>query len=373
MGIYQRVKKGKWSAKEDVILLAFSEEKGPRPLWSELNCHPDPGQRLNRDSKSCRLRYENHLKPGLKHGPLTTEEQAVVVKMQLEVGNKWALIAAQLEGRTDNALKNWWNARFKPRKKNRHSDKDSRQIAREGKPTKHLQRMTNSCHLRPDGMSEEELSSGSSSRHDGQEAKRSMEPLASSTEVLMTKREFHHAAFGRGDRPDRITVGNLRAGLRKVPSISNHLSKGTGSELTEDRDSSECSRSGSPRTSNSEEPPASMQGLVLEGVPTKAAPAETLLNNPPGSTDIVWGPFDAGLNGNWGPGCDVGLGWKIAMLQQSAISDEAQSPLDEGMAPHCSLLVSTHRNLLEFRVDVWARSEVLGSIARTNDAGVPYI
>ena len=350
MGVSQRVKKGKWSAEEDAILLAFAEEKGPRPLWSELNLHPDPEQWLNRDSKSCRLRYENHLKPGLKHGPLTTDEQKVVVKMQLEVGNKWALIAAQLQGRTDNALKNWWNAQFKPRKKNELSDKDSRQIYRDGKHVKNAKRTTTGCQIYPDGMSEGEFSSGNYSRHEDEEVKRSMEPLTYSKGVLSTGHVLHHhAALRRRDRPGRITVGNLRAGLRKVPSSSNHLSKGTGSELTEDRDSSECSRSDSPRMPKREEDLAPMQGLVLEGMPTKAAPTENLLNNPSDGMDIAWGPFGAGLNGNWGTGFDVGLGWKAAMLQQTAISDEAQSPLDEGMDPLCSLLVSTDSDHIDFK------------------------
>ncbi|KAL6650708.1 hypothetical protein ACP70R_009633 [Stipagrostis hirtigluma subsp. patula] len=101
--------KGPWSAEEDEVLRQHVREHGPRN-WSSIQSKA----LLRRTGKSCRLRWVNKLRPGLKTGcKFSPEEQRTVISLQAKLGNKWATIAAHLTGRTDNDVKNFWSTRQK--------------------------------------------------------------------------------------------------------------------------------------------------------------------------------------------------------------------------------------------------------------------
>ncbi|KAK1369791.1 hypothetical protein POM88_035883 [Heracleum sosnowskyi] len=59
---------------------------------------------LDRDAKSCLERWKNYLKPGIKKGSLSEEEQCLVIRLQVKHGNKWKKIAAEVPGRTAKRL-----------------------------------------------------------------------------------------------------------------------------------------------------------------------------------------------------------------------------------------------------------------------------
>ncbi|KAL9270491.1 Transcription factor MYB65-like protein [Drosera capensis] len=100
--------KGPWTSREDELLEEYVCLHG-EGNWNAIQARTG----LARSGKSCRLRWTNHLRPGLKREPITSEEEALIVELHAKMGNKWARIAEELPGRTDNEIKNFWNTRTK--------------------------------------------------------------------------------------------------------------------------------------------------------------------------------------------------------------------------------------------------------------------
>ncbi|KAF3616422.1 Transcription repressor MYB5 [Capsicum annuum] len=98
------LKKGPWTPEEDEILTKYVSIEG-EGRWRIL---PKKAGLL-RCGKSCRLRWMNYLRPSVKRGHITLDEEDLILRLHRLLGNRWSLIAGRIPGRTDNEIKNYWN------------------------------------------------------------------------------------------------------------------------------------------------------------------------------------------------------------------------------------------------------------------------
>ena len=104
-------RRGRWFQAEDAYLVRLAHTQGALN-WAKI-------AKLigSRSPKQCRERYHQNLKPSLNHEPISPEEGLQIEHLVGEMGKHWAEIARRLHGRSDNAVKNWWNGSMNRRRR----------------------------------------------------------------------------------------------------------------------------------------------------------------------------------------------------------------------------------------------------------------
>ena len=85
------LRKGPWTPEEDETLAEYVRKNG-EGNWNLVQ----KNTRLARCAKSCRLRWTNHLRPDLKKGSFTKDEERKVLEMHAMMGNKWSKMAEEV-------------------------------------------------------------------------------------------------------------------------------------------------------------------------------------------------------------------------------------------------------------------------------------
>ncbi|PKU83927.1 transcription factor MYB4 [Dendrobium catenatum] len=129
------LKKGPWTPEEDRILVSYIQRYG-HDNWRAL-----PKQAgLSRCGKSCRLRWTNYLRPDVKRGDFSKEEEETIIYLHALLGNRWSAIAAKLPGRTDNEIKNVWHTYLKKRLNPNQAIKESKRRSRNNAVNKEVKK-----------------------------------------------------------------------------------------------------------------------------------------------------------------------------------------------------------------------------------------
>lgn len=123
MNMMEDLRRGPWTVEEDFTLINYIAHHGEGRWNSLARCAG-----LKRTGKSCRLRWLNYLRPDVRRGNITLEEQLLILELHSRWGNRWSKIAQHLPGRTDNEIKNYWRTRVQKHAKQLKCDVNSKQF-----------------------------------------------------------------------------------------------------------------------------------------------------------------------------------------------------------------------------------------------------
>ncbi|PKI72796.1 hypothetical protein CRG98_006776 [Punica granatum] len=77
------LRRGPWTVEEDLTLINYIAHHGEGRWNSLARCAG-----LKRTGKSCRLRWLNYLRPDVRRGNITLEEQLLILELHTRWGNR---------------------------------------------------------------------------------------------------------------------------------------------------------------------------------------------------------------------------------------------------------------------------------------------
>ncbi|KAH9295480.1 hypothetical protein KI387_039068, partial [Taxus chinensis] len=111
-----------WSEEEDNILREQVKIHGTE-RWSVI-----ASKLRNKTGRQCRRRWNTYLSTTYKKGGWSPEEDVLLFEAHQKFGNRWTEIAKVVQGRTDNAVKNRFNALHRKLEKKKSSNENDEQI-----------------------------------------------------------------------------------------------------------------------------------------------------------------------------------------------------------------------------------------------------
>eukprot|EP00306_Pavlova_sp_CCMP459_P010630 CAMPEP_0185185994 /NCGR_PEP_ID=MMETSP1140-20130426/3718_1 /TAXON_ID=298111 /ORGANISM="Pavlova sp., Strain CCMP459" /LENGTH=161 /DNA_ID=CAMNT_0027752241 /DNA_START=99 /DNA_END=581 /DNA_ORIENTATION=- len=109
-----------WTTAEDQLLEQIVQQHGARQ-WARIAEHMGGV----RKDWQCRERWQNHLRPQVKKGSWSKEEDEVILRAVQEIGTKWSGIKARLPGRTGHAVKNRYHSICRRVQRGKWSEEDA--------------------------------------------------------------------------------------------------------------------------------------------------------------------------------------------------------------------------------------------------------
>ena len=117
------IKKGPWTEEEDELVrktVAQLTESVGGVNWAVVALAV-PG----RTAKQCRERWRCNLDPSIVKADWTKDEDEMLLALQRELGNRWALISKSLPGRTENAIKTRFRSYLRAENKKWSAEEDA--------------------------------------------------------------------------------------------------------------------------------------------------------------------------------------------------------------------------------------------------------
>ncbi|KAJ8467811.1 hypothetical protein OPV22_030363 [Ensete ventricosum] len=208
-------RKGPWTAQEDKLLMEHVSLHGDGK-WNSVSKLTG----LRRNGKSCRLRWVNYLRPDLKRGNITPQEEIIIQELHALWGNRWSNIARSLPGRTDNEIKNYWRTHFKKSKPSKNVEQArARHLIRQRQEKK--QGQEEQQHLHHQGAQQQQADMRAPMKQAEEAAM--ADDMAEMTYMYSVSRMLQGGGFG-GYSSDGSTEDGSWGSLWNLGDVPDHLS-----------------------------------------------------------------------------------------------------------------------------------------------------